>query len=154
MMSLLHCDIFQQNRLLLNMVDLKIKMIRSKPEFCLMAVKPSDSSQPDPDYKVVLEHASLFIRKVKVNAGVLLGHLKGLEKTSAKYPINRVLCKTYSISTASRSFMQDNVFLGSMPKCIIIGLLENGSINRQYDLNPFVPTIACLLDFIKTPVFI
>lgn len=124
MMSSLHCDIFQQNRLLLNTVDFKIKMIHSKPEFCLMALKPSDSSQPDPDYKLVLEHASLFIRKVKINAGVLLGQLKGLEKTSAIYPIDRVLCKTYS--------MQDNVFLGSVPKRIIIGLLENGSITIRF----------------------
>lgn len=137
MIGPLHCDIFQQNRLLLNMVDLKIKMVRSKPNFCLIAAKPSDTTKPDPDFKVILEHASLFVRKVKVSPGVLLGHAKALEKTSAKYPIDRVLCKTYSISTGSRSFMQDNVFLGPLPKRIIIGLLENASINGQYDLNPF-----------------
>lgn len=132
MIGPLHCDIFQQNRLLLNMVDIKIKMTRSKPDFCLM------SNKPNPEYKVILDHASLFIRKVKVSPGVSLGHAKALEKSTAKYPIDRVLCKTYSVSGGSWSFNQDNVFLGSMPKRIIIGCLENAAMNSQYNLNPFV----------------
>ncbi|GBL98956.1 hypothetical protein AVEN_15812-1, partial [Araneus ventricosus] len=36
MIGQLHCDIFQQNRLMLNLVDMKIKMIRSKPNFCFV----------------------------------------------------------------------------------------------------------------------
>ncbi|KAF8794219.1 hypothetical protein HNY73_002220 [Argiope bruennichi] len=36
MIGWLHVDIFNQDRLLLNLVDLKIKLIRSKPEFCLL----------------------------------------------------------------------------------------------------------------------
>lgn len=132
MIGQLHCDIFQQNRLLLNLVDLKIKMVRSKPSFCLISPKA------DVDYKVVLEHASMFIRKVKVSPGVSLGHAKALEKSSAKYPIDRVLCKTYSVSSGSWSFMQDNVFLGHMPKRVIIACVENAAMNGQYTHNPFL----------------
>ncbi|GFW51141.1 uncharacterized protein F54H12.2 [Trichonephila clavipes] len=54
----IHSDLFHQGRLLLNLVDLKIKLIRSKPEFCL---------QGSEGFKVVLDHLSLFIRKVRVN---------------------------------------------------------------------------------------
>jgi hypothetical protein len=132
MIGQLHCDIFQQNRLLLNLVDVKIKMVRSKPAFCLV------SPTADADYKVVLDHASMFIRKVKVSPGVSLGHAKALEKSSAKYPIDRILCKTYSISPGSWSFMQDNVFLGRMPKRVIITCVENAAINGQYARNPFL----------------
>lgn len=132
MIGQLHCDIFQQNRLLLNLVDLKIKMIRSKPDFCLIA------SKTDTEYKVLLEHASLFVRKVKVSPGVSVGHAKALEKSTAKYPINRVLCKSYSVSKGSLSFMQDNVFLGLMPKRVIVTCVENAAMNGQYDLNPFL----------------
>ncbi|GFY33711.1 uncharacterized protein TNCV_4594231 [Trichonephila clavipes] len=35
MIGCIHSDLFHQDRLLLNLVDLKIKLIRSKPEFCL-----------------------------------------------------------------------------------------------------------------------
>lgn len=132
MIGQLHCDVFQQSRLMLNLVDLKIKLIRSKPEFCLV------SSKEDVKYKVDLEHASIFIRKVKVSPGVSLGHAKALENSSAKYPIDRVLCKTYSVSAGSWSFMQDNVFLGVMPKRIIITCLDNAAVNGQYSLNPFL----------------
>ena len=132
MIGQLHCDIFQQNRLLLNLVDLKIKMIRSTPNFCLI------SSEETPDYKIVLEHASLYIRKVKPAPAVSLGHAKALEKTTAKYPIDRVICKTYSISTGSWSFLQDNVFLGTMPKRMIVTLLPNAAMSGQYKSNPLL----------------
>ena len=131
MIGRLHCDIFQQNRLMLNLVDVKVKLIRSKPEFCLL------SSTEDAKYKVVLNHASLFIRKTKVSPGVILGHAKALEKTTAKYAIERVLCKTYSVSKGSWSFMQDNVFLGAMPKRLVLACLTNASMNGQYTSNPF-----------------
>ena len=126
----LHCDIFQQNRLMINMVDIKIKMIRSKPEFCLVS--------PTTGYKVVLEHASMFIRKVKVNPAVSIAHAKALEKTSCKYPIDRVICKTYSISKGSYSFLQDNVFLGLMPKRVILTCIDNAAMNGDYLKNPFL----------------
>ncbi|GFU11522.1 uncharacterized protein F54H12.2 [Trichonephila clavipes] len=64
MIGCIHSDLFHQDRLLLNLVDLKIKLIRSKPEFCL---------QGSEGFKVVLDHVSLFIRKVRVNPGVILG---------------------------------------------------------------------------------
>ncbi|XP_035205264.1 uncharacterized protein LOC118180252 [Stegodyphus dumicola] len=102
----IHFDLFHQERLLLNMVDVKLTLIRSKPEFCL---------QGKAGHKVVLEHVSLFVRKVRVSPGVILGHAKALEKSNAKYPINRVLCKVYSIPQNSMSLIQDNVFVGQMP---------------------------------------
>ncbi|GFY40595.1 uncharacterized protein TNIN_338291 [Trichonephila inaurata madagascariensis] len=103
MIGCIHSDLFHQGRILLNLVDLKIKLIPSKPEFCL---------QGSEGFKVVLNHVSLFIRKVCVNPGVILGHAKALEKTSAKYPITRVLRKVYSIPKGSMSFIQDNIFSG------------------------------------------
>lgn len=131
MIGPLHCDIFQQNRLMLNLVDLKIKLIRSKPEFCLV------SSKAGADYKVVLEHASLFIRKVQVSPGVSLGHAKALEKSTAKFPVDRVICKTYAVSKGSYSFLQENVFVGPLPSRLIIGCVDNAAVNGQYNLNPF-----------------
>ena len=53
MIGRLHLDMCHQERLLLNMVDVKIKLIRSKPEFCLLGDEGS--------LKVSLEHISLFI---------------------------------------------------------------------------------------------
>ncbi|GFU58839.1 uncharacterized protein F54H12.2 [Trichonephila clavipes] len=82
MIGRLHVDLFNQDRLLLNLVDLKIKLIRSKPEFCLMG---------NEGYKIVFDHVSIFVRKVHINPGVLIAHAKALEKATAKYPIDRVI---------------------------------------------------------------
>ncbi|GFY41809.1 uncharacterized protein F54H12.2 [Trichonephila inaurata madagascariensis] len=131
----LHCDLFHQERLLLNLVDLKIKLIRSKPEFCLHGKK---------GYKVTLEKITLLVRKVHVSPGVVLGHMKALEKETAKYKINRVLCKVYSIPQGSMSFVQDNIFIGQMPKRIVVRYVDNDSFHgtfeksfdfKHYDIN-------------------
>ncbi|GFV85003.1 uncharacterized protein F54H12.2 [Trichonephila clavipes] len=111
-----------------NVLDLKIKLIRSKPEVCL---------QGSEGFKVVLDHVSLFIRKVRVNPGVILGHAKALEKTSAKYPINRVLCKVYSIPKGSMSFIQDNIFSGQMPKKLFVGCVDNEAFHGAFSKSPY-----------------
>lgn len=128
MIGRLHLDMFHQERLLLNMVDVKIKLIRSKPEFCLLG---------DGKYKLSLENTSLFVRKIRVSAGVILGHAKSLEKTTAKYPINRVLCKAYSIPAGNMSFVQDNIFTGQMPNRIVIACVDNDAFNGNYEKSPF-----------------
>ncbi|GFU01724.1 uncharacterized protein F54H12.2 [Trichonephila clavipes] len=128
MIGCIHSDLFHQDRLLLNLVDLKIKLIRSKPEFCL---------QGSEGFKVVLDHVSLFIRKVRVNPGVILGHAKALEKTNAKYPINRVLCKVYSIPKGSMSFIQDNIFSGQMPKKLFVGCVDNEAFHGAFSKSPY-----------------
>ncbi|GFW39872.1 uncharacterized protein F54H12.2 [Trichonephila clavipes] len=128
MIGCIHSDLFHQDRLLLNLVDLKIKLIRSKPEFCL---------QGSEGFKVVLDHVSLFIRKVRVNPEVILGHAKALEKTSAKYPINRVLCKVYSIPKGSMYFIQDNIFSGQMPKKLFVGCVDNEAFHGAFSKSPY-----------------
>lgn len=129
LMGRLHCSLFFQQRLLLNLVDMKVRLVRTKPSFCLVAAAE--------DYNVVIDHASLFVRKVKVSPAVAIGHAKALEKTTAKYPINRVICKVYSVAKGNMSFVQDNVFLGPMPNRVVIGLVDNEAYNGTYNTNPF-----------------
>lgn len=128
MIGRLHIDLFHQDRLLLNLVDLKLKLIRSKPEFSLMG---------EGEFKIIFDHVSLFVRKVCINPAVILAHAKALEKTTAKYPIDRVACKVYSIPQSSYSFVQDNVFSGQMPKRVVLALVDNDAFNGNYKKSPF-----------------
>ncbi len=77
----IHSDIFFQEKLMLNGVD--IKMTRGKDEFCLMR---DDAIA----YKLNIVSTSLFVKKVSVSPGVRLGHAQALLSTTAKYPIERV----------------------------------------------------------------
>ncbi|KAI7804697.1 hypothetical protein IRJ41_016121 [Triplophysa rosa] len=126
----IHSDIFFQEKLLLNGVDVKIRLIRAKNEFCLMR---SD----DVAYKVKIVSASLFVKKVSVSPSVRLGHAQALLTATAKYPIDRVCLKTLSIPTGSRVSNQENLFLGTLPKSIILGMVDNDAFTGAYDKNPF-----------------
>ncbi|GIX71843.1 uncharacterized protein F54H12.2 [Caerostris extrusa] len=58
-------------------------------------------------------------------------HAKALENGTAKYPLNRVLCKVYSVPQGSMSFVQDNIFVGQMPKRIIVGCVDNDAFHDE-----------------------
>ena len=105
MMGRLHVDLFLQDRFLLNGVSVKIRLVRSKDAFSLMA------GGQNPDYKVQIVDAVLFARKAVLSPTVQMAHIKALEKGTAKYPIRPVDCKVYSIPQGAMS--HENLFLGT-----------------------------------------
>lgn len=121
-----HLDLCCQDRLILNGIDIKMRLVRSKDAFNLMG-----------DGHVKIEDVSLFVRKVKVNASVQIEHIKGLEKMSAKYPVCRVETKVFSIPKGNMMSNQENVFLGQLPKRLVIGMVENKAFNGDKDKNPY-----------------
>ncbi|KAI7799286.1 hypothetical protein IRJ41_024918 [Triplophysa rosa] len=107
-----HSDIFFQEKLMLNGVDIKIQMTRGKDEFCLMR---SDNTA----YKLKILSASLFVKKVSVSPAVRLGHAQALLSTTAK------VCT------------QENLLLGTLPKSIVLAMVDNDAFVGAYDKNPF-----------------
>ena len=91
MMGRLHVDLFLQDKFLLNGVDVKIRLERSKDAFALMA------DGQNPDYKVRIVEATLFARRAVLSPTVQMAHIKALAKRTAKYPLRPVDCKVYSI---------------------------------------------------------
>ena len=83
----------------------------------------------DGNFKVSITHASLLVRKVKVNPDIALGHAKALEAENARYPLTRVETKVFSIPTGTMSYSTDNLFLGQLPQRIVIGLVDNDAYN-------------------------
>ena len=126
----IHSDIFFQEKLLLNGVDVKIRLIRAKDEFCLMRCD-------DVAYKIKIESASLFVKKVAVAPPVRLGHAQALLSTTTKYPIDRVVLKNFSIPEGTRVSNQENLFLGTLPKSIVIAMVDNDAFTGSYEKNPF-----------------
>ena len=92
MMGGIHCDIFHQPKDLLTGVKIRVKLNRSKPEFCLLFTKN------DVKYRVLIEEAILYIKRTTVSSAVLLAHAKVLKDHNAKYALRRVECKIESIS--------------------------------------------------------
>ena len=139
MMGPIHSDLFFQERLLLNGVNLRIRLNRTKNAFCLV------SSAAAPQFKVVILQAILYVRKVKVAPSISLGHAAALKQATAKYPIRRIECKVLSIPRGFPTFTPDNIFLGQIPKCIVLGLVDaeayNGNMIRYEPLRLQTPQL-------------
>ena len=121
-----HLDLCFQDRLMLNGVDIKMRLVRSKDAFSLMG-----------EGKVKIEDVALFVRKVKVDPSVQLDHIRGLERMSAKYPLCRVETKVFSVPKHNMMANQENLFLGQLPNRMVIGMVENTAFNGDKDKNPY-----------------
>ena len=127
-------DVFMGDRLLLNMLDLKVVLNRSSNAFCLMD-KNAGSNKVNP--KVKLSDVILKIRKVKVDQSVSDATELILKQTPALYPVRRVECKALTIPAGLPSMRKDNIFSGIIPKSFAFGLVNANSYNGENDKNPY-----------------
>ena len=120
------------DRLLLNMMDLKVVLNRSSDAFSLM-----DLNDPAIEPKVLLSDVVLKVRKVKVDQSVSDGVERMLKQTPALYPIRRVECKILTIPANLPNVRQDNIFSGIIPNSFVIGLVHVDASTGEYGKNPY-----------------
>ena len=125
-------DIFMTDRLLLNMMDLKVVLNRSSDAFSLM-----DLNDPAIEHKVQLTDVVLKVRKVKVDQSVSDGVERMLKQTPALYPIRRVECKILTIPANQPNTRQDNIFSGIIPNSFVVGLVHVDASTGEYGKNPY-----------------
>ena len=130
MMGRLHVDMFMQDKFLINGVDVKLRLVRSKPSFALMCAGLHE-------YKITFVNASLFVKKATLNPAVQMAHIKTLEKNTVKYPLHPVDYKVYSIPAGALSHTHENLFNGTLPKRLVLCCIDNDAYNGTYDKNPF-----------------
>jgi len=131
MIGCIHSDMFFQEKFLPSDVGIRLRLVRNKNAFCLM----SDVAQAA--FKIKIHDCKLFVRKIKLSPSVFVAHAKALEIGNAKYPIRRVICKTFTIPRGNLDFSQESLFSGQLPTRLIIGCVDNDAYNGSYDKNPF-----------------
>lgn len=79
----LHCDLFNQNKYLINGVEVAIRLVKQKPEFCFIS-----------DVRATFEviEANLFVRKVRINPSILVAHARTLAVCPALCTISNNTC--------------------------------------------------------------
>ena len=120
-------DITEQPLLILPGISLKLTLTPSSDAFRLRGNVA----------KVHLTHVSLYVRKVKVNPSIHAAHLSQLNRTNAKYPINRKVVKVFTVPQGNHSISKDNIFLGKLPKKITLGFVSSNSFHGDFTANPF-----------------
>ena len=69
------------------------------------------------------------MRNVQLSPAVRMGHVKAFDKTSCKYPIRRVEVKVDTVPRGNMNYVQDNMFLGQLPKRLVIACVDSDALN-------------------------
>lgn len=128
----IHCDLFNQDKFLLNGVQMILKFFKARPEFALMSAAADNTV-----YKIKILEAVLIIRKVKMSPALLIAHANTLLHHTAKYPITRVEVKNVSLATAIQSTTIDNIQLGILASRVVVCLVDSAKFNGSFHTNPF-----------------
>ena len=126
--SRLHVDAFNTDRLLLNLVDIKIKLTKQKNAFCLMG---------NEKLRVKFLQAVLYVRKVLINPDVVAAHQKLMETSNAQYPIRRTEIKNFPIVKGLSKTIINNLTNGTVPSRVVFGLVLSKAFEGDYSTNPF-----------------
>jgi hypothetical protein len=129
--SRLMVDICQQKRLLLNGVEISIKIYPQSDEFVLMY--PTATKK----YQLKIIDIYLSVCQVNLNPAVLLSQAEILKNDPAVYPLMNSSVKTYTISTGSFQFACENIFQKTIPDIVIVGMVNSDAYNGKCTLNPF-----------------
>lgn len=124
-------DVCRLDRFVLDGVDVNIKLYRQNPSFCLMF------AEEDPNYKIVLDDVIFRVCRIQVSPGIIVGHNKTLETTTAKYPLINTDVKLASIASGQTRFIWDNIYLTQCPSKIVVGLVSTEAQTGNYRKNSF-----------------
>ena len=111
-------------------VDINIRLIRAEDSFSLIASSGS--------YSIKIEHISLFVRRLTPSDDMFLSQEKKFQAGKrAIYPISRVLVRTFTVPQGNKDGSKNNLFLGQLPKRIVIGCVKQDAINNSLAEDPW-----------------
>jgi len=131
LMAPVHCDLFNQEKLLLSHMDVRLELHRNSDPFCLLSWDKTNQ------YRLKINKMSWFVKKVDLAPSLALSFETFLSKDTAKYPIRRMLCKNINIDAGSRDTPNLILTNGQLPRRVILTFLEKTAFFGDYTKNPF-----------------
>ena len=128
--SVLHVDLAQQDKCILNGVQIGVTLFQNDDNFRLFTT----NGQP---YEVEIVDAVLKVCHVKVNPSVVVSHNERLKKSPAIYPYWKSDIKTFGIASGSYTFSTDDIFHGYVPDKLIVAFVLSEAYSGDYSKNPF-----------------
>jgi len=115
----LQLDFFDQPKYLIPGVNVNLRLNRTDSSFSLKSTGAK--------FNLDILDARLYVRRVKVEQSVMIGHQIGLSKQNAIYPFRQTQLTSVNLAVGSTSYYQDQIFSdGRLPKFILIAF-QNGS---------------------------
>ena len=128
----LHCDVFRQNRFILNNVSLRVTMQQSSDIFMIQG-----DNTDGVGWKMVITNMTLLLKTAKPTQMTERTLEKNLMETPAIYPMERTVMKYFTIPPGSSMFNAPTLFQGKLPKMVIFGLIKDESRTGGYANNAF-----------------
>ena len=129
--GLLHCNLVNSDRLLLNGLPLKIVLQRQRGKFVLMA---EDASR---DCRVGIIEAQLCVRNVILSDEKYRKIQQSLPTTPACYPIKCMVMKTHSVAQGTSSLNWKNAHVGQLPNRVFMAMVDIDAYTGSIAKNPF-----------------
>ena len=120
-----------QNKLLLNGVQIDLKIHPNSDNFVLM----SDDAESVYSYQIT--DCQLKICHVEINPGLILAHSDMIKERKAVYNYTKSDIRTYSIAPGSHTRTGDDLFNGSIPSRIVVGVLDGQVYSGAIGRNPY-----------------
>lgn len=130
-MGPLMADICQQNRLIINGVNIDIKLTPNKDNFRLLTF-------PDKvEAEIELVETKLMVCRVTVANETFLAIENTLSNVPVVYPHARTDVRIFNIPAGSYSATYEDLFQGEVPSKTIVGMVDAKALSGDFHLNPF-----------------
>ena len=124
-------DFFSGEKHLLSGVTLRLSFRRSQDDFVTI------SETAAKNYKVKIDEANLFIRKMTVSGNVFGAIEKTLLKTPALYRYNGVITKTFLTTAGQRSWKHEDIFTKEPIRRLFVALCRSNAFIGNNNINPY-----------------
>ena len=128
------CDVFNLDKLLLDGLEIKIKIDLNSSEFSLMGGEDAN------DCKLQIVSSTLRVRTVHVADSTKLDHVNtmtGQKALPAIYTLTRTPTHARIIPKGVLNHTETDLFNGLIPQCIIFGMVLNDAYNGNLGRDPF-----------------
>ena len=124
-------DFFSCEKHLTSGVTLRVSFRRSQDDFTIVS---EDGAK---HYKIKIDEANLFVRKMTVSDNVLGAIEKTLLKTPAMYRYNEVISKAFLATAGQQSWKQEDIFTKEPIRRLIVAMCRGDAFIGTNTLNPF-----------------
>ena len=124
-------DFFSCEKHIASGVTLRISFRRSQDDFTIVS---EDGAK---HYKIKIDEANLFVRKMTVSDNVVGAIEKTLLKTPAMYRYNEVISKAFLATAGQQSWKQEDIFTKEPIRRLIVAMCRSDAFIGTNTLNPF-----------------
>jgi hypothetical protein len=128
----LHADMFNSDRMLINGVDMNIKLTRASEAFYLLG------TTDDIKVRIKISDATLFLNQAEPKPPLLLAHANVFGMImKTHYPITHSQIKIFTVGAAAQQIYIRNAFLGPISERLLIAIVKNSAFVGSTSTNPF-----------------